>query len=114
MLCGHWGGGLKHQLQNAHLSIWDETTFAATAARAGLAVRFYNDLIWCVLDATPVASFQMPSNRGRSVLRFLVALRIAEFMWRGLACVSGGVSSKAYLTASRVASALARRAGILK
>ncbi len=114
ILCGHWGGGLKHQLQNAHLSIWDETTFRATAARAGLSVRFYNDLIWCVLDAAPGSSFQMPANRGGKVLRFLAALRVAEFMWRGLASASGGVSSKIYRQASRIASALGRRMGILK
>ena len=76
--------------------------------------RFYNDLIWCVLDAAPAATVQMPTNRGRSVLRFLMAIRIAEFMWRGLAGLSGGVSSKLYLQASRVASALARRVGVLK
>ena len=114
ILCGHWGGGLKHQLQNAHLSIWDETTFRATAGRAGLSVRFCNDLIWCVLDAAPASPVQMPTNRGAKVLRFLVALRVAEFMWRGLASVSGGLSSKPYRLASRVASALARRMGILK
>ena len=114
ILCGHWGGGLKGQLQNAHLSIWDETTFAATAARAGLSVRFYNDLIWGVLEAAPVASLQMPTDRGRSVLRFLMALRVAEFMWRGLARVSGGTSSPLYRQASRIASALARKMGALK
>ena len=114
MLCGHWGGGLKHQLQNAHLSIWDESTFRATAARAGLSVRFYNDLIWCVLEAAAVSPVQMPTNRGAKVLRFLVALRMAEFMWWSLASVSGGVSSKAYRLASRIASAVARRIRILK
>ena len=114
ILCGHWGGGLKHQLQNAHLSIWDETTFRATAARAGLSVCFYNDLIWCVLEAAPVASFQMPVNRGGKVLGFLMALRVAEFIWRGLASVSGGVSSKLYGQASRIASALGRRMGVMK
>ena len=114
ILCGHWCGGLKGQLQSAHLSIWDETTFGATAARAGLSVRFYNDLIWCVLEAAPVTSVQMPAHRGGSVLRFLLALRVAEFMWRGLASVSGGVSSKLYVQVSRVASAVARRMGVLK
>ena len=113
-LFGHWGGGLKHQLQNAHLSIWDETTFRATAARAGLSVRFYNDLIWCVLEAAPVSSFQMPASRGRKVLRFLAVLRVAEFMWRGLASVSGGGSSKIFGQVSRIASALGRRMGVLQ
>jgi SAM-dependent methyltransferase len=113
-LFGNWGGGLKHQLQSAHISIYDETTFRATAARAGLSVCFYTDLIWCVLEAAPVVSCQMPVNRGAKVLRFLALLRVTEYMWRGLARVSGGVSSGIYGQASRIASALGRRVGILK
>ena len=109
---GEWGGGLRHQLQNAHNFVFEAATLRLAAELAGYKVVFCSELILCVLQKSGLAT--APSDygkRGASVIRYLERLQTIESWWRMLASISGGVDSRPYRLACRVVAAVARRLG---
>jgi 2-polyprenyl-3-methyl-5-hydroxy-6-metoxy-1,4-benzoquinol methylase len=109
---GGWGGGLGHQLQNAHNFIFEVATLKLLADITGYSVPFCNEGLNAILCQSDVVAHPNKSPaRGDKVLRYLSRLKFIEHFWNCLARFKGGDQSRPYRLANRISTGCARRLG---